>query len=174
MLAGYGSCVRLCAYSHTCFHAYSGHSYSHHSEGGKPHSVGVPTVAPSATQTSTATVTTTPLPTAAAKPTTPATSRPSPKADTTPRMEVLRPGFGNPYDIAITPAGDIVFGDFTNQAINIFRPGGTPTVIAGGFKEPEGIVIALDGVIIHCKGRIKTTVDFASSVQESLLSRARC
>lgn len=43
-----------------------------------------------------------------------------------------------------------MFGDFTNRAINVLRPGAgaEPTALSTGFNEPEGIVVAKDGAII--------------------------
>lgn len=62
---------------------------------------------------------------------------------------MLGHGFGSPDDLAITPGGDILFGDFANNALNILRVGATePVPLATGFKEPEGIVVARDGAII--------------------------
>ncbi len=73
---------------------------------------------------------------------------PTPALAATPTLEVLASGFGSPDDVAVTPAGDILFGDFTNKAINILRPGDKPIALSTGFSEPEGIVIAKDGAII--------------------------
>lgn len=61
---------------------------------------------------------------------------------------MLANGFGSPDDLAVTPAGDILFGDFTNKALNILHLGGTPMPLATGLNEPEGIVISQDGAIL--------------------------
>jgi sugar lactone lactonase YvrE len=63
-------------------------------------------------------------------------------------LQTLASGFGSPDDLTVTPSGDIIFGDFGNNAINILTPGGTPRVLATGFNEPEGIVVAKDGALI--------------------------
>ncbi len=61
---------------------------------------------------------------------------------------MLANGFGSPDDLAVTSSGDILFGDFSNKAINILRPGGKPAPIATGLNEPEGIVVARDGAVL--------------------------
>ena len=62
---------------------------------------------------------------------------------------MLAEGFGSPDDIFITPNGDILFGDFGNNALNVLRAGTSgPAPLATGFSEPEGIVVAQDGAII--------------------------
>ncbi len=57
-------------------------------------------------------------------------------------------GFGSPDDLTVMPDGSILFGDFTNKALNIIRPGAAPTVLAAGIDEPEGIVVTKDGAIV--------------------------
>lgn len=58
-------------------------------------------------------------------------------------------GYGSPDDLTVAPSGDILFGDFTNKALNIIRAGsGSATTLATGISAPEGIVVAKDGAII--------------------------
>ena len=73
---------------------------------------------------------------------------PVPKSASQPTLVTLASGFGSPDDVVVMPSGDILFGDFTNKAINIIRGGASPVALAIGFNEPEGIVIAPDGAII--------------------------
>jgi len=63
-------------------------------------------------------------------------------------LVTLASGFGSPDDLTVTPAGDIIFGDFGNQSLNILTPGGAPHPIATGFQDPEGIIVAQDGFLI--------------------------
>lgn len=97
----------------------------------------------------------TPRPTNTSAPVAPATAtRTRPTATFTPsaaqrsQIEVIAQGFGSPDDLVVTPSGDILFGDFGNNAVNIIRPGQAPVVLASGVNEPEGMVIARDGAII--------------------------
>lgn len=77
-----------------------------------------------------------------------ATATSTPPVTNSPRLEVLASGFGNPDDLVVLPSGDIVFGDFSNNALNILRPGAQPVPIVTGLNEPEGIVVAQDGALI--------------------------
>jgi sugar lactone lactonase YvrE len=62
---------------------------------------------------------------------------------------MLAEGFGSPDDLVVAANGDIYFGDFTNSAVNVLRVGTSrPVALATGIKEPEGIVVTLDGALI--------------------------
>jgi sugar lactone lactonase YvrE len=64
-------------------------------------------------------------------------------------LVTLASGFGSPDDLTVTAAGEVIFGDFGNQALNILTPGsGAPRAIATGFQDPEGILEAQDGFLI--------------------------
>lgn len=64
-------------------------------------------------------------------------------------LSLIAQGYGSPDDLVVTPSGDIVFGDFSNKALNIIRGGtGNAAPLATGIVEPEGIVIAKDGALI--------------------------
>jgi sugar lactone lactonase YvrE len=72
----------------------------------------------------------------------------------------LAMGFGSPDDVAIMPSGAILFGDFSNKALNILQPGSsTPEVLAAGFIEPEGIVVTKDGAIIVAEQKNNSLVE---------------
>jgi sugar lactone lactonase YvrE len=75
-----------------------------------------------------------------------ATNSPSP---TVGALQLLASGFGSPDDIVVAPNGDIYFGDFANNALNVLRSDATrPVAVATGLKEPEGIVVTQDGALI--------------------------
>ena len=76
----------------------------------------------------------------------PATSTPAVSQNL--QIQLIANGYGSPDDLFVAPDGEILFGDFGNNALNGIRPGEAPHVIAGGFNEPEGITIAKDGAII--------------------------
>lgn len=81
----------------------------------------------------------------------PAGAVPTPtKSATTPgQIEVVASGFGSPDDLVVAPSGDIIFGDFGNNAVNIISGGaGSPRPLATGLNEPEGLVVTEDGAII--------------------------
>lgn len=70
---------------------------------------------------------------------------------TTPRytLSLIASGYGSPDDLVVTPGGDIIFGDFSNKALNIIRGGsGSPVPLAKGIAEPEGIVVTKDGALV--------------------------
>jgi sugar lactone lactonase YvrE len=72
----------------------------------------------------------------------------------------LASGFGSPDDLAIMPSGAILFGDFTNKALNILRPGNSKaTALATGFQEPEGIVVTKDGSIIVAEQKNNSLIE---------------
>src|SRR3954452_20761056 len=67
----------------------------------------------------------------------------TPRAATGGTLRVLSSGLGSPDDLAVAPNGDIYFGDFSNNALNVLRAGAArPVAVAAGLKEPEGIVVA--------------------------------
>lgn len=75
----------------------------------------------------------------------------APTSATPPRytLSLIATGYGSPDDLVVTPSGDIIFGDFSNKALNIIRGGsGSPVPLAKGIAEPEGIVVAKDGALI--------------------------
>jgi sugar lactone lactonase YvrE len=76
------------------------------------------------------------------------TANPATASLAKPTLQVLASGFGSPDDLALDSSGNILFGDFANNALNIIRPGSAPAVLASGFSEPEGIVVTKDGGII--------------------------
>ncbi len=65
------------------------------------------------------------------------------------QIEVVASGFGSPDDLVVAPSGDIIFGDFSNKAVNIISGGtGSPRVLASGLAGPEGLVVSNDGAIV--------------------------
>ncbi|MFL5731960.1 MAG: NHL repeat-containing protein [Chloroflexia bacterium] len=73
----------------------------------------------------------------------------TPRAATGRTLRVLSSGLGSPDDLAVAPNGDIYFGDFSNNALNVLRAGAArPVAVATGLKEPEGIVVARDGALV--------------------------
>ncbi|MDQ6694311.1 MAG: NHL repeat-containing protein [Chloroflexota bacterium] len=65
------------------------------------------------------------------------------------QIEVLASGFGSPDDLVVAPSGDIIFGDFGNNGVDILSLGaGSPRLLAGDLNEPEGLVVTSDGAII--------------------------
>lgn len=83
-----------------------------------------------------------------ASPTTTPTQIPTPGALARYTSRVLLSGFYHPDDLALDPAGHLVFSDVAHGTVDRLNANGSVTVLLRGLDEPEGLVFLANGTLI--------------------------
>jgi sugar lactone lactonase YvrE len=97
-----------------------------------------------------------------------ATSIPTSTATPIPRTppahynaHILLQGSARPDDLAFDPQGHLLFSDFYAGTVSRLNSDGSTTVVVGGVKGPEGLVVLSDGTLIIAEQRTNRILKLA-------------